>query len=404
MHRFVLLALAATAACVPSVTKREIDSSTPGIPDLVAGNDAFAFDMEHLIAAEGGNAFFSPFSMSGALAMTYAGAAGDTATQMRDALHVGLSDEDFHPLFGALMKDLDQDKRAPYQLDIANRLFGQNGFDWNADFVELTDTDYLAPMEAVEFGADPNGARTHINDWVAGETHDRIKDLFAPGTITSDTALVLANAIYFKGSWEYAFDPAETKPVPFTLLSGDAVQVPMMSIFGQALAHTTIEGARIVELPYRGGDLAMDLIVPDDPAGLLAVEAALNGDTYRAAIDQLSPSEVTVRMPKVELTWTRSLGADLQALGMTDAFDPSLADFSGMMDGAALSIDVVVHKAFVSIDEEGTEAAAATGVAATTVSVSPEPIVIMADRPYLFVIRDLLTGSVLFIGRIEDPS
>ena len=408
MSRIALfsVAVALTVACTPQVSQRDVTASTPGIPELAAGNNAFAFDIEHAVAADGGNAFFSPFSMSGALAMTYAGAANETAAQMHDALHVGLPDQEFHPLFGNLMADLSSG-RAPYELDIANRLYGQADYDWSSDFLALTDADYHAPMEPIDFHADADGARQEINGWVSDQTSGRIEDLFAPGTIGSDTAMVLVNAIYFKGQWVNGFDPKDTSDRPFSRLSGDSVNAAMMFQGEVTLPYAHLDaggGAQIVEMPYKGGDLAMDVLVPDDVAGLPALEADLDGASFQAAVDAMQDTELNLTLPKVELTYARTLNADLQGLGMVDAFDPEKADFSAMNPtDLGLHVDLVVHKAFVSVDESGTEAAAATGVVMTdgAVLIGTE---VVADHPYLFAIRDTLTGSVLFVGRNEDPA
>lgn len=398
MTRRMLVPLLLTVGC-----GRQIDSSTPGIPELVEGNHAFAFDLQERFAAGGGNAFFSPFSVSGALAMTYAGAAGETSEQMHDTLHLGLPDDELHPLFGDLMADLDRGWPAPYELRIANRLFGQEGYDWDDTFLDVTRDDYRAPLEELDFDADAEGARTHINGWVEDETRGNIQDILGPGSIGAGTALVLANATWFKGRWEHGFDADATQDAAFTLLSGDKVQVPMMSMDATELLHGPVEGGVVVELPYKGGELAMDVFVPDEVDGLAAMEAALDPESMAEAFEGMVSSEVRVEMPRVELSWKRTLDEDLAALAMVDAFDPEVADFSGMLAGGGLHIDTVIHQAFVSIDEEGTEAAAATVVVSYDLSFSPsEPIV--ADHPYLFVIRDLLTGSVLFMGRVEDPS
>lgn len=391
-----LLALLLLSAC-----GRQIDEETPGIPELVAGNDAFAVSLEQELAAPGGNVFFSPFSITAALGMTWAGAANDTADQMEEVLQVGLPEDEFHPLMGDLLADLEAAWPAPYALQTANRLFGQAGHGWKEDFLTVTDEAYHAPLQELDFSA-PQAAADRINEWAGSETNGHIDDILSAGDLSADTAMVLANAIWFKGHWENAFDADNTTDSPFTLLDGQTVTVPMMNMEETSLPNGTLEGARVVELPYKGGDIVFDLIVPDEDDGLPAVEAALDGPSLAAALDGLHESDVVVAMPKLDLNDRRVLNDDLVAMGMTDAFDPTRADFSRMSDTPVL-VDQVIHQAWVSIDEEGTEAAAVTLVIAQDMAFEPT-FPIRADHPYLFVIRDRLTGSLLFMGRVEDPT
>lgn len=380
---------------------RQIDGSTEGIPELVEGNDAFAVAMEQDLAAEGGNVFFSPLSVTAALGMTWAGAGGETATQMEDTLEVLLPEDEFHPLMGDLMVDLEAGWPAPYQLKVANRLFGKEGHGWKDDFLAVTKQDYRAPLEEIDF-SNSAAAAAHINDWCSAQTAGHIDDILAPSDLSGDTAMVLANAIYFKGKWEHGFDADLTGDAAFTLLDGQQVQVPTMNLESTSLPNAAIDGARIVELPYKGGDIGFVLIVPDETDGLPAIEAALTGESLAAALDGLNESEVVVSMPKLELRYERLLNADLQALGMVDAFDPAVADFSRMSD-EPIVIDKVLHEAWMSLDEQGTEAAAVTLVVANDLAFQPsDPI--RADHPFLFAIRDRLTGSILFMGRVEDPT
>ena len=290
---------------------------------------------------------------------------------------------------------------APYQLQVANRLFRQEGHGWKDDFLTVTRRDYHAPLEELDFG-NAQAAAARINGWASDQTNGHIDDMLDPSALSSDTAMVLANAIWFKGNWQHGFDADQTAAAPFTLLDGQQVQAPMMHLESTELPNGTIDGARVVELPYKGGDIVFDLIVPDADDGLPAIEAALDGPGLAAAFEDLQESEVVVSMPKLEMRYDRLMNEDLQSLGMTDAFDPDLADFSRMSD-TGIVIDKVLHQAWMSLDEEGTEAAAVTLVVATDLAFIPsDPI--DADHPFLFVIRDRLTGSVLFMGRVEDPT
>lgn len=416
----LLLALAACAADphadAPDRVARRVTSAEGDVGAVVDGNDAFAWELYGALVEGEANLFFSPFSISAALGMTSAGAGGTTLTQLRDTLHAGLPAEDWHPAFGELVDDLNGDKARGYRLEVANRLFGQAEVPWAADFVATCEEDWHAPMEAVDFAGDPEGARGRVNDWVAEATHDRIEDLLPPGVITTDTRLVLANAIWFLADWWTRFDPADTEPQPFHRLDGSTVQVDMMAlqledVEGARIRSREVEDAVVVRLPYEDDEVAAYLVIPAEVDGLPDVEAALDAETFRTWVEPLAEpgldeadEEGTIALPKLELRWKASLVPALRSLGMLDPFDPLLADFSPMADGDAADgfvISDVIHEAWIRVDEAGTEAAAATGV---VISDTSAPIPRVADHPFLLVIRDDLTGSVLFVARITDPT
>ena len=396
---------AGIAACDPEAADRDprvVTERTAELGEVVDGNNAFAVDVyDWMAAADDGNLFFSPFSITSALAMTYAGAAGDTATDMETVLHITLPSGQFHKELGDLTRDLDGERDRGYELSIANRLFGQTGYTFGQDFLDINADDYGAPLDELDYAADPEAAREHINTWVAGQTHDMIEELLAPGVITEDTRLVLANAIYFNATWASQFELEDTYDQGFVLADGGQVTVPMMH------QHTEIDcaffhedGVSVASLPYTDDELSMVLIVPDDVDGLPDVEAQLDAGTLEAWIAGTTPQEVDLAMPRFELEHKLSLKDTLTDLGMGSAFE-STADFTGITDTGIYIADVI-HEAVVRVDEEGTEAAAATAVVMEDTAVMDDRI--LADHPFLFLIRDDLTGTVLFMGRVTDPS
>jgi len=370
------------------------------VASVVAGNNAFAFDLYHVFRTDDGNLFFSPFSISTALAMTYAGAAGQTELEMAEVLHFTLGREALHPAYGALLESVDRGNALPnYTLETANRLWTATTYTFQEEFLNTTREDYGAEAARTDFAADPEGARTRINDWVAARTHERISDLFPAGTITTQTALVLANAIYLQGSWETRFDPAATRSETFFVSPDREVTVPLMHGRPKALfGHT--DGVYFLELPYSGEDLSMELLLPERKDGLAALETALSEETLSRWRDHASEQEPEVYLPRFSFRWKNRLAATLTALGMPSAFDPMRADFSRMTGHRNLKIDRVLHQAFVTVNEEGTEAAAATGGGFGPTSV---PDQFRADHPFVFLIRDRVTGAVLFLGRVIDP-
>jgi serpin B len=374
---------------------------------LAEGNSSFAFDLYRTLAAEDGNLFFSPYSISVALAMTYAGAEGETARQMAEALHFTLPENPLHEAFNAYSLDLEARAEAevegtPFELSIANSLWGQQGFPFLPEYLDLLAENYGAGMRLVDYAADPEAARQAINQWVRDETRDKIQDLIPSGAIDAMTRLVLANAIYFKAAWLHPFDPDVTAPAPFHLLDGSTVDVPMMHQ-DEPYRYFAGDGLQALEIPYENGDVSMLILLPDE-GQFQAAEGALGPEMIRGILDGLAQSSVILSLPRFTYESAFGLNDALSAVGMTDAFDPDRADFSGMDGARDLFIGSVLHKAFVSVDENGTEAAAATAVIMELTSAMPgEPIVFAVDRPFIFLIRDNQTGSVLFVGRVVSP-
>ena len=384
--------------------------------DLVRGNNAFAFDLYRALSDGDGNLFYSPFSISQALAMTSAGARGETQRQMADALHHRLTQSSLHPAFNALDRTLASRGQAPggapnsegeagqyFRLNIANAVWGQDGYHFLPDFLDLLAEHYGAGMMASDFTGAPDEARVRINDWVAEETEGKVKDLLPPGSVDRSTRLVLTNAIYFNASWHWPFSPRDTKVRPFYLAGGGTVDVPMMTETYRDYGYARGDGYQVVDVPYSWGEMSMTILLPDEGTTLEALEGSLDSDIFNRIIDGIVTDWVTLTMPLFEFESEFSLDDTLAGMGMPDAFD-GRADFSGMTGSRDLWISEIVHKAFVSVDEEGTEAAAATGVVMAVSGPSKEPIAVTVDRPFIFLIRDIGTGTVLFLGRVSNPN
>ena len=371
---------------------------------LAADNVAFGVDLYgQLRARNTGNFIFSQTSISLDLAMLYGGAANDTAAQMATALHFTLPPERLHPAFNALDLALSAppagDDANAFQLVLANSSWLQAGYSVLPSYLDLLAENYDAGLFLEDFATAPEIARTDINRWVSDETEQMIPALFDPGTISPDARLVLANAVYFHGIWAQAFKPT-TSIGTFHAPNGD-VSVPMMSSQETSARLWSAAGWTAVSLGYQGGTASMILLVPD--LGTFdAFEQGLTATSLATMLDPAGAMTGAVTMPRFKFSTPSPLNAVLASLGMTDAFDPSLADFSGIDGTRNLSIDKVIHKAVIAVDEQGTTAAAATGTTGTVLVLLPEPF--RVDRPFLFFIRHNSTGAILFQGRVVDPS
>lgn len=408
MRRCLALAL---VPCLCLGALAEADDPVP--PSLVEGNTAFACDLYGRLAGEEGNLFFSPWSVSTCLSMTREGARAGTAAEMDRVLHFPESRRTagFEDLIGALEAPLvregwgdDAEQVPAYEIAVANRLFGQAGYVFRPAFLDVVREAYGAGLEQLDIRSDPSGARAYINGWVEEQTRDRIQDLLPQGTPTPDTRLVLVNAIYFKASWETPFRERATTTEAFHRLDGQTTDVPLMHRVGR-YAYAGDEEVQVLELPYRGGDMSMVVVLPRARDGLPAVEAALDAEQLARWTAALRGAKVDVRLPRFEFASGFDLTRTLQAMGMQQAFSAEAADFSGMTVEEPLYIGIVVHKAFVAVDEKGTEAAAATavGMRAGAAPAPEEPVEFRADHPFLFWIRHRPTDSVLFLGRVVAP-
>ncbi len=400
------LALALSVGCQPD--PREIDHVYAELEPIVEGTNDFAWSSWQVSRDHyEGNMFYSAFSQVAAMSMVYAGAEGNTETELATALGVPEGDEAaWHEHLGLLIADLSGEHHRPYTLYTANQLWGQRDYSWEQPFLDVTDTQYQAPLEDADFMSDPESERVKINDWVAQQTHDRIPQLFASGDINGNTRLVLANAIYFLADWDLPFDKGDTSDRDFTLADGSTVSVPMMTQH-EDHAYASFEGGKLLEMVYESGEVSMVFLLPDEHDGLEGLEDQLTAEQVDGWIDEASDGDVSVRIPSFQMECEFPIEKVLVDLGVVDAWDIDTADFSGMLDPdiERLWLARVVHKAFVRVDEEGTEAAAATGAVMAGESAGPdEPREFHADHPFVFMIRDRLTGTILFQGRMSDPS
>jgi serpin B len=370
--------------------------------------NAFGFDLYRLATQGDRNLVYSPASIALALGMARAGARGDTATEMDAVMYDAASDEHaawLNALDAALAERNgtvtdDDGKDHELILRIANAPFAQRDYTLEDAYLEALATRFGAGLRLVDYIGATDQAREQINGWVSEQTEERIPELLAPGILTEDTRLTLVNAIYLKAPWLHPFNADATQPGAFTRLDGSTVEVPMMRT-GEWLPYAEGSGWRAVELPYLGNELAMTVIVPDD---LAAFEASLDADAFASIVDALSPANVLLTIPRFSTESKLMLSDALRELGMPLAFDPDLADFSGITAEDRLFIAAVVHQANIDVDEAGTEAAAATAVVMEAGSAPPEPITLDVDRPFLFALRDTTTGAIVFLGRITDPS
>jgi len=372
---------------------------------VVRGDAALGLDLFGVVA-EQDNIMISPYSIATALSMLYPGARGATAEEIAAVLHLEVDDATLHAARSHIEELLaaapppmrNEDDREPFTIRPANSAWGQGGFPYTEDYLEVLATAYGAGLRVVDFAADPDGSRDVVNDWVEEATEDRIKDLIPPGVVTTDTRLVLVNAIWFKANWSEKFSPEMTAPAPFTLLDGSNVTVPLM--------HTGLRGGyadtakfTAVRLPY-AGDASMVVLLP--PAGTSPAELAASLTAEDLDISW-GDYQIDLSLPSFEFESEIGLKSALQTLGMVAAFEPNQADLGGITDAAELFVQDALHKSFIALDENGTEAAAATALVVGLTS-APPPATFTADRPFLFWIEHGSTGEMLFLGQVADPS
>ena len=397
-----------TAAPVPKVDM----PANSDVQPLAKSNNAFGFDLWRLVGRRAGNLTVSPASLSTALAMTWGGAKGETEQQMRRVLHLQGEQDAVAARWGQVSLALQNPSRE-LKLRIANRLFGEKSFRFEQPFLDKTRERFAAPLEAIDFASSPEPSRLHINAWVEAQTERRIKNLLPLRSIKSNTRMVLVNAIYFLADWESQFKKESTMDRPFQVSPTQTKNVPMLHQMKQ-LRVAQGDGVRVLELPYKGDDAAMLIVLPDRIDGLADVEKDLSVDKLDAWRAGLAPQNVMVALPRFEINPQASIPmrASLEELGITDAYDPATADFTAIgippNPRFRLCISEAFHKAFVKVDEKGTEAAAATavvmGAAGAHAMPKVEVLEFRADHPFLFFIMDKPTGLVLFMGRVADPS
>jgi serpin B len=401
-HTFALAIV--TAIVLVSSPLRAQKTSVPN--GLVSANNVFAFDLYQQLRTQDGNLFLSPYSISIALAMAYGGARGETKRQMAKTLHFSLPPDKVHPGFAALEKEINAvQQKGKVKLLLANSLWPRKKFALSSRYLALCKTYYGTSVTPLDYAGATEKSRQTINDWVESKTAKKITDLIKPGGLTPLTRLVLVNAIYFKGAWANLFDEEFTKEEPFYISEGKAVQAPLMHQqheFGYGETLTL----QILELPYAGNELSMMVLLPKKNNDLVHLEESITAGQVDQLTRQIEQRKVNVFLPKFKLDSGFSLKNALSTLGMTDAFDGTRADFSGMDGEKDLFISAVMHKAFVDVNEKGTEAAAATAVTMLGMSRGEpeESVTFKADHPFLFLIRHNETGAILFLGRVMNPT
>lgn len=371
----------------------------------VSANNQFALDLYGQLGARGGNLFFSPYSVNKTLAMAYAGARADTAAEMAAVLHLPNDPEGAHRDFAEMRQQLNANIGRGVQIQQAASLWGQKGYGFQRPFLKLLDDRYGAALNEVDFRAGDRTRQT-INAWVEKQTGGKIKELFGSDALGPQTRLVLVSAIYFRGDWVSPFKKDATRPDTFQLSRERKAPVQMMSQT-ETFAYGEVEGAQLLQMPYVGGDLALLVLLPREVDGLANLERTLTAEKLTAWVTRLREQKVQVSLPRFKMESAFNLPESLTALGMKTAFDPGTANFSSMNGGKEpLYLSAAVHKAFIDVNELGTEAAAATGVAVAGLSASPRAPAIpvfRADHPFLFALRDVRTGVLLFLGRYVQP-
>lgn len=402
MQRAAVLFCLFPILALPAIGAGPSEATIPAdVRTVVQGNNAFALDLYARLREKEGNLFYSPYSISTALAMTYAGARGETAEQMARVLHFSLASGRLHPAFAELIREINgHGLPRDYQLNVAQSLWGDFSLAVNPDFESLLRASYGARLRPVDFAHSSETARLQINRWVENRTNDKIKELLHKDDIDSFTRMVLVNAIYFKAGWQKAFNKKATQEDGVFHAAGKKVKAALMEQEG-SFPYAAEEGFQVLELPYEGGDVSMVVLLPREKDGLGKLEQALTATKLDSCLGKLAVRKVEVVLPRFKFTARYQLADDLKAMGMPLAFGFN-ADFSGISTGAKLGISRVIHQAFVDVNEEGTEAAAATAVVVRAPG-PPTEATFRADHPFLFLLRDKRTGSILFLGRVTDP-
>lgn len=422
MKKILLFLLAMTlmlpmVSCSQTASAGELKSDKPRITPLnvsledkdklAGGNSEFAFDLYRALKGGDGNLFYSPYSISAALAMTWAGARNETERQMADTLHFTISQGHLHPAFNYLDRELEkrgesaqgQDDKG-FRLNIVNAIWGQKGYSFLPAFLDTLALNYGAGLRTLDFAGETEKSRVTINDWVSDQTEERIKDLIPEGMIDPSTRLVLTNAIYFNAAWLHKFHDYETADKPFYLLDDSQITVPMMNQT-ETFGYAEGEEYQALELLYDGSELSMIILLPEEGT-FNDFEEELNFELVNNIIGSMRTDSIDLTMPKFEFESEFNLKGILSAMGMPIAFTGG-ADFSGMTGQSDLYIDEVIHKAFVLVDESGTEAAAATAVVMKESAMPMASYIVTVDRPFIFFIRDIETGAILFVGRVLNP-
>ena len=401
---FVSIPVVAAAQSTPGQTA---DPPSTAQLEVVKGSNAFALGLYAQLRSQPGNLFFSPESISTAFAMAYAGARGQTAAEMQRVFHFALPPAQLHPAMGALLAQMNATHKN-YALHVADALWAAQNASFLPGYLKLVQSDYAGGFHRVDFKTSPEAVRNTINQWVEHETDNKIQNLIGPGVLSPATRLVLTNAIYFKGDWQDQFQKPDTQNDEFHTSASQFVMAPLMHRTG---SYQYYDGGTFqeLELPYTGDELSMDVLLPKAIDGLPALEQSFTASNVSGWLDKLDLADkVILTFPRFTMTQQFELSSTLSAMGMAQAFSAA-ADFSGMTGKPDFTISDAIHKAYIDVNEQGTEAAAATGIVmrATAMRVpfpEPPPIVFRADHPFLFLIRDTKTGAILFLGRVTDPT
>lgn len=390
-----------------SVTlKADETGATPeGVKSVVNANNKFAFELYSKFKKETqnkSNIFFSPYSISVALSMTYEGARNQTAKEMQSVLHIPMDDNIRRTSFVKIYNEINR-KDKKYKLSTANALWAQKDYKFLKEYTDIVEKYYCGKVTNLDFIKESENSRLKINEWVEGQTNNKIKDLIPHGGVNQYTRLVLTNAIYFKGTWVKQFDKKETKEEDFKTNSGKILKVPMMSLTGNdaEFNYTETDKFQIIEMPYDGKDLSMLILLPKQ--SMKDFEESINTEILSEWKNMLRKQRVEVYIPKFKFETKYFMNETLKEMGMPTAFTDG-ADFSGMGGSKSLSINNVIHQAFVEVNEEGTEAAAATGVIVGITSVGLTVPVFRADHPFIFMIQQIENGNILFLGKVIDPT
>jgi serpin B len=368
---------------------------------LVEGNTGFALELYGRLRTTPGNLFISPYSISTCLAMTYAGARGDTQEQMAKVLHLSKDQTEVHSAFGELQRELNEISKQGLELTIANALWAQQGHPFLQEFLGTAEKEYQAKLKQVDFQTESQAAAGDINGWVAQKTKDKIEQIVPEGSVNAQTRLLLVNAIYFKGLWAKPFEKKRTAEQPFHLADGGQVNVPLMQQ-SDRVRYVENGDFQTVELPYRSNELSMVVLLPKQTDGCAQLEQRLTPVLLANTLSQMRVDKVDLFLPRFKVASGFNLNSTLAGMGMSDAFGAK-ADFSGMDGVRDLYVSGVFHKAWGEVNEEGTEAAAATAVGVQMLAIRRTPV-FRADHPFIFLIRDTRSGSILFLGRMMNPA
>jgi serpin B len=395
-------------AVVADNTKEQKSSSQGQVKSVVAGNSAFAVDfytrlISDKIVTQSDNLFYSPYSISSALIMTYAGAKGNTESQMAKTMHWDLEQDVIHKSFGILQRRLsDLNNKDACELNIAAGAWYQSDEEFLDKFMTILNLDYNAYFVEADFRNKAELIRKEINEWVESKTNEKIKNLIKPGVLNPLTRLVLVNAVYFKANWALQFDKKNTMDAPFMVTPKEKITTPMMYLKDN-FKYSENQDMQVLELPYVGKDLSMFVLLPKETDGLPKLEKALSPENLNNWLSGFQEQEVMVYLPRFTLKSNLSLAKILSGMGMPNAFNPKQADFSGINGKKDLFISNVLHSAFVEVNEQGTEAAAATAVVMKTEMAPPPMPIFRADHPFIFIIKENQSGTILFMGRLVKP-